>query len=267
MRTDSRIIAGARMPGRARVALLAVGLLVGLPALVVNLPAARVLAWLDPGAIVVHEASGPLRAGRAERVELPDSPALSPLTAVHWDLVLWRLATGVLQADVTGRLADIEAAGRVAVTPARALLVNDLNLHGPVAGYARQAAWPVVLAGDLRAHVDHARFEPGQPAREVRARAVWSDARVLVPLRFTLGEVVLVVEPVAGGQRATLDAEGGQLAMTGTWQHDADGRYRLDARVTLEPDAPRELHDLLVLLGAREEGEGRYRLRMEGRAR
>lgn len=254
------------MNRRALAILLLAGLLVGLPALVLNLPAGRVLAWVDPAAMAVHGASGPVRAGRAERVELPDSPALSPLTAVTWDLALWRLLTGVLHADVTARLADLEAEGRIAVTPTRTLLVDDLDLHGPVAGYARQAGWPISIDGDLRARVDHARFEAGQPARAVRARVVWSDARVLLPLRFSLGEVVLAIEPVADGQRATIDAEGGQLAMAGSWEHDADGHYRLDVRVRLASDAPRELHDLMALLGAQREGEGRYRIRMEGRA-
>lgn len=254
------------MSRRALAALLAVGLLVGLPVLVVNLPAARVLAWVDPAAISVHGASGPVRAGRAERVVLPDSPALSPLTAVSWDLALWRLLTGALHADVRARLAGLEADGRVAVTPGRTLLVNEMNLRGPVAGLARQAAWPVAAGGSLEAHVAHARFEPGQPARDVRARAVWHDARLLMPLRFTLGEVVIEVEPVTGGQRATIDAEGGQLAMAGSWEHQVGGRYRLDLRLELSRDAPRELRDLLILLGAREEGEGRYRLHMAGRA-
>lgn len=254
------------MNRRALAILPVVGLLVGLPALVLNLPAARVFAWMDPAAIIVHDASGPLRAGRAERVELPDSPALSPLTAVTWDLALWRLLSGALHADVTARLADLEAEGRFAVTPGRTLVVDDLDLAGPVSGYARQAAWPVAVGGSLEAHIVHARFEPGQPARDIRARAVWRDARVLAPLRFSLGEVVLEAEPVAGGQRATIDAEGGQLAMAGTWERDADGRYRLDVRLVLASGAPRELHDLLTLLGARREGEGRYRIRMEGRA-
>lgn len=246
-------------------AALVLAVLVGLPALVVNLPAARVLAWTDPAAIVVHDARGPVRAGRAERVELPDSPALSPLTAVTWDLALWRLLTGVLQADVQGRLADIEGDGKLAVTPARTLLIDDLTLRGPVAGLAQQAGWPVLLGGDLRAHIVHARLERGRPPRAVQGRAVWSDARLRAPLRLSLGEVVLEVGPTESGQRATLDAEGGELAVDGEWELDTDGRYRVDFVFTPAEDAPKELHELLALIGAREEG-GRYRIRMDGRA-
>lgn len=246
----------------ALAAVIALVLLAGLPALVVNLPAARVLAWVDPAGISVHGASGPLRAGRAERVELPDVPVL---TAVTWDMTLWRLATGLLHADVHAQLADVEADGQVSVTPARTLRIDDLELHGPVAGLARAAGWPVALGGNLRAHIGHARLERGQPPRDVRGRATWSNARLYAPLPLSLGEVTIDIEPAGNGHRATVNAEGGELDVDGEWELDADGRYRVDFLFTPSERAPKQVHDLLALLGAREEG-GRYRIRMDGRA-
>lgn len=253
------------MSRRAIAGLVALGLFVYLFALIVNVPAARVLAWVDPPGVSVHDANGRIWAGRAGRVELAQPTAIPPLSAVTWDVIAWRLLTGALHVDVQARAATLEAEGRVGVTAGGTVVVEGLTLRGPVDGLTRQAAVPVVAGGNLLARIEHARIESGQP-RAVRGRAVWSDARLEAPLQLALGDVVVEIEPVEGGQRATIEAAGGELEIAGDARLEADGRYRLDLTLTPTDELPQEVRDMLTLV-ARQDAAGDYVIRQEGRLR
>ncbi len=253
------------MSRRAIAGLVTLGVLVYVLALVATVPAARALAWVNPPAVTLHGVGGRAWAGTADRVELDAAPQLPALTGVAWDLVAWRLLTGQLHADLEARAAGLEARGRVGVTPGRALVLRGLTLRGPVTGLARQAPFELAASGRLLARVEQARIEAGIP-RAVRARAVWSDARLGSPLALALGDVIVEVEPKAGGQRARIEASGGDLAIDGTASLDADGGYRLDVTLTPAEGAGERLREMLLLV-ARENGDGGYVIRRSGRLR
>lgn len=251
------------MSRRAAAGLVAFGVLAYGLALVATVPAARALAWIDPPGITLHGVSGRAWAGAADRLALDAGSGLPPITAVTWDIVAWRLLTGQLHADFEARSAGLEARGRIGVTPARTLIVSGTTLRGPVAGLARQAPFPVAASGQLLARVERARIEAGTP-RAVRARAVWSDANLQAPLAVALGDVVVEVEPESDGQRAVIEASGGDLAIDGTASLDADGGYRLEVTLTPGSGASERLREMLLLV-AREDGDGNYVIRQSGR--
>ncbi|MDX1609899.1 MAG: type II secretion system protein N, partial [Halofilum sp. (in: g-proteobacteria)] len=59
-------------------------------------------------------------------------------------------------------------------------------------------------------------------------------------------------------------AEGGELAIDGNARLQADGRWQLDLKLVPSAEAGERLHELLTLRGAREDGQGNYRLRRSG---
>jgi len=122
---------------------------------------------------------------------------------------------------------------------------------------------PVAAGGQLLARIEQARIEAGVP-RAVRARAVWSDARLDAPLEVALGNVVVEVEPVEAGQQATVEARGGELIIDGGASIGADGSYQLELALTPTDGASQQLREMLLLV-AREDGQGGYVIRQRGR--
>lgn len=251
------------MSRRAGLGLALLGAAVYTLALVATLPAAHALAWADPAGIEVDGAAGSIWAGTAERVVWRREPGLPVLTEVGWDLAAWRLLTGRLQADVRANAAGLEIDGRVGTGRDGELRLSGLALRGPVGPLLEQAPLPVAASGTLLARIERARLVAGQP-RDVRGRAVWSGARLQAPLALSLGDVLLEVEPADGSQRARISAQGGELAINGNARLQADGRWQLDLNLVPSAQAGERLHKLLTLMGAREDGQGNYRLRRSG---
>lgn len=251
------------MSRRAALALVLLGVAVYTLALVATVPAARALAWIDPPGVEVQGAAGSVWDGTAERVVLQRQPDLPALTGIGWDVAAWRLLTGRLQAEVRAGVAGLEADGRVVAGPGGELRLAGFTLRGPVGPLLEQAPLPVAASGTLLARIERARWVAGQP-RDVRGRAVWSGARLQAPLALSLGNVLLEVEPDEGGQRARIGAEGGELAIDGNARLQADGRWQLDLKLVPSAEAGERLPELLTLMGAREDGQGNYRLRRSG---
>ena len=98
----------------------------------------------------------------------------------------------------------------------------------------------------------------------MRARAVWSDAQLEAPLEVALGNVVVEVEPLDGGQQATVEASGGDLAIDGGASIGDDGSYQLELTLKPTDGAGQQLREMLLLV-AREDGQGGYVIRQRGR--
>jgi len=245
------------------IGLLCLGLAAYALALGFAAPAARVIAWTDPPGVVIDDAGGSVWAGHARRVAIAGAPV--PLNDVSWNVAAWRLITGELGGDVAAELAGLRARGYVAVAGDRSLRFADMTVRGPISGLLEQLPYPVAAAGSVLARVESGSLVDGVP-RNVRGRAVWSDARLQAPLAVALGEVVAEFEPDGETQVVDVRARDGVVEIDGRITLEVDGRYEIELALEPTDRADSRVRDTLTLVG-RPDAQGRYRIRQSGRLR
>jgi len=227
-----------------RTVALAGALLVGLLAgVVAHLPAARVLAWIDPAGIDAAGVSGSVWSGRAQRVDF-GGPA--PASDVRWDMAAWRLLTAQASGTAELELAGARIDGVFAVSPGGRLRVTDTRIEGPANALVTLAEVPALAVdGQLIARIESAAWT-GQKLAGATGQFQWNDARLIAPLQLALGQVSGRLSPQGEGRhRLTLDNRGGQVSLEGTIDLSADGRYTVDLTMQPAPDAPAEVADTL----------------------
>lgn len=245
------------------VGLLCLGLVAYAVTLLLAAPAARVIAWADPPGVTIDGAGGRVWAGHARRVEIAGAPV--PLNDVRWDVTAWRLVTGELGSEVAAEVAGLEAQGYVAVAGDGSLRVADMTVRGPVSALLERLPYPVAAAGSVLARIESGSLVDGVP-RNVRGRAVWSDARMQAPIAVGLGEVVAEFEPDGETQVVDVRARDGVVEIDGRITVQVDGRYDIELALKPTGQAGSRVRDTLTLLG-QPDAQGRYKVRQSGRLR
>jgi len=249
------------MTRRGWIGLGAFGVLVYLVALVATFPAARALALGDPPQIRADGVSGSVWAGSAQRVAFGGPVPLDDLT---WDLAAWRLLTGRIGGDADFHVAGAHVTGTFVASPGGHLAASGVTLKGPMASLVELAPVPILAAeGEMLAHVDEAIFDGRRP-RRLQGQFQWENAALVAPVQVALGTVRGQVTPVDDGAHSfEIESSGGQVVIEGGIRLLADGRYRVDLRLTPARDAPPRIADTLGMVAQRA-GNGAFVIRRSG---
>jgi hypothetical protein len=216
--------------------------------LVVLLPARVAFAVLGLPPAAASGVSGTLWKGTVEHLAI-GGVDLGPL---RWDVLLSRLATAQLAADIEATLPDGFANGTVAVGIGSRIAISGLEAAAPLALLAPAAA---PGGGQLAARFDTLKLRDGQVAAAVGTVKL---ADVVLPLAAAgrqLGagtyEVTFDAPDVEPGQPLTgqLRDGGGPLEIAGTVTITPPRSYELEGTAKARPDAPAELRQALQMLG------------------
>lgn len=208
-------------PRRLVFALLLLGLLSFLLALVLRLPAAQAWQWFGEDLPVQLEGlSGTLWDGRAARLHYQGET----FHDARWQFLPAHLLSARATVDIALRAEEGRIQGRLTSGLRRDLHLQDLRLDLPAAQVLRlagQDALPVDVDGRLDAFLERVRLEADGSLREIRGLLNWIDGS------FSLGD------PISLGSYA-LRIDGDRDRLQGQLQ-DVDAVLRLEGEVVLLP--------------------------------
>ncbi|MBC7943934.1 MAG: type II secretion system protein N [Burkholderiales bacterium] len=245
------------------------GLLIYLVFLIATLPAAvaaRMLAGWTDNTVRLHRPDGTFWRGSADALIITLPPQQSwRLTAVDWDIVIWRLVKGEIAADI--RMADAKAPttatlsygwGRTRLRDVEAALpANDTLL----------AIWPQLglwqPGGQFRFATADFSFNANEKVATGDAELRWLNASTSLSKVNPLGDYRAAIS--ASGDKADVRVTTLQGALqvegNGAWSAQRGASFTGTARADAEQRAQQreELSDLLKLLG-KEQAPGEFRL-------
>ncbi len=248
---------------------LALGLGTYLVALLATFPAARAYAlahaYLPPQlaqlAVGPGGIEGTVWTGRVRDLRL-DGLAFGEL---RWRLAPWSLFLGRLDGRLAGRLADGNLESGVDLARDGSVSLHELQGRLPADTLTRRlSGLPVAAAGTLNFGISELVLR-GDRLQRLEGPVVWSGARLVAPVALDLGALKVDFHTGDDGRiGGRLEDGGGPLALAGSVSLEADGRYRVDARLGTRPGASKGLRQALARLGPAD-AHGRVRLRFQGR--
>ncbi len=214
--------------------------------LVATLPVSVVLPWLPKSVpLTIDGAQGTIWNGRAAQVRY-DRLALG---AVSWKIHPVSLLLGRLNADFRLQGEGLQAKGHVTLKPDRSLGLADTLVDAEVAKLPLppQAAL-VSPAGKINATIRSLSLID-RKVQGADADILWNDAQIRSPTRMALGQLVLNVTGKNGQLNGVLESHKGPLKVKGTIDLLASGLLKTNIRLAPEPSTPREIRDIVPLLG------------------
>jgi general secretion pathway protein N len=246
---------------RVWLRLLAAGLAAYVLFLVLTLPAARALPYLEQSLpdVQVQGVSGTLWSGQAASLRI----AGLPFEAVTWRWQPLGLFKGAVEFAVEAGLGGQPVAARVGSGLLAGRYASDI--------VARLSASDVLYwSGMTMARLD-GRFDilidrvegigSGLPA--AAGTVGWTPAKVLEPMDLDLGEVRLETRIEDGRTFGNLVASGGALAFTGELTANPDGNYRIVGEARKKAALPQAVDSFLASFA--EYSNGAYRLEWSDR--
>lgn len=231
------------------------GVVTFLAFLVTGLPARVAARWLMPAGVQITDVDGSLWRGSAAAVTA-GSMRLGPLS---WSLSATALLSGHARANVQAMIGSGEFSGTVDLSATRRFVCLECRYEGPAGSL--QSLVPVLagLEGSLHGEVTVLEIANGWPLRIV-ATLKFSGVPLRIPgapvrpgMPTASFEISTAADPVPDDgliEALILDA-GGPVQLSGQLAIRPPGNYELSARVKPRADAPREVTEALVALGAR----------------
>jgi hypothetical protein len=236
------------------IAVIALGLVVYLLGLVVNLPAARLAPVLAERGVVLESARGSIWEGAGSRLLVRGLEIPAP----SWDLS----GPALFMGRVNARLATGWGDARVRAGMGGDLALRDVDMIIPLETLRGiPGAEALSLGGDLVLDLAGIEVSDSIP-RRAQGRVLWRDA-VIGSLGTDLGGYEVVLETINETITGRIRDTGGPVEASGAVALEPDGQYRLDLRLAARAGAEPFIENGLRLLGP-QDPRGGVRLTRQG---
>jgi len=232
-------------------------------ALLVNLPANRLLSWVDTQPLRLEGVSGSLLDGHANRLQINPEQRIDNL---DWQITLSSLLKARLGSQLTFNYLEGKGSAHAAVSASQTLYLNDGRFE--IAAKQLEALLPLPLAtfsGQITALIDSAVIKQSGP-EEITGRLFWSKASLTTPMPATvkLGQVSADINTDDDGLiLVKLYNKGGDLALDGKLTLSAQGQYDLDLKITPARNTTAAIRNGLSQMAQRQ-SDGSYRIKDKG---
>ena len=226
---------------------IALGVIVFLATLVIQIPAAVAYRWLAPDTIRLTGINGTLWGGRARL----GSVEVLGFQDLKWDLKPTRLLLGRVAADVSMQLGEGFLEGGIATgLSGNSLIADELKGSCSLANFKDLV--PIAgLGGILNLDLKRLVIDRGIPSeaegsiRVGRLTVAAAGGDILGDYQLTFEES-LPEEGIAGRIK---DLGTGPFEVAGSLRVAADGNFALQGTIKSRPSAPAHLHGMLQFLG------------------
>ncbi|MGF1643526.1 MAG: type II secretion system protein N [Thiotrichales bacterium] len=214
--------------------------------LVVTVPARWVLQYATlPAELSISAVTGTLWRGQADTVRWRNLPEV----AVQWKLKPTSLLLGRLGINVTATRTGLRLAGDLIVYRDQTLSATDVTFDGELATLPiAPEAMLIAPEGQIKARFDSLLWEH-ERIETLSGIVLWDPARIAAPVRYELGELALKLTGATGKITGQLSSANGPIDAVGTLDLDPQGVLKTDIRLNPKPETPREIRDLLPMLG------------------
>jgi len=231
-------------------------------ALVVTLPTAHLLQWVDTRPAQLSGVGGSVWHGSAQRVKVQDVIA----DDVRWQFLPARLLAGELAFGVQAQYAGGPVAGRLSADWRRELHLRAFSYRLDAQRLADFMPLPIAeFSGEIETDLEQVTVRDGA-LQTVTGKVRWEQATLTSPFDTMLGDYRINVRTTERGHRAELRGEGGSLAAEGEVRVQQDGRFNVAVTLTPARNAPGELVQQLNFIG-RKQRNGKYLLKHDGNLR
>lgn len=231
-------------------------------ALVVTLPTAQVLQWVDTRPAQLSGVGGSVWHGSAQRVKVDQVSA----DDVRWRFLPARLLWGEVAFGVQAQYEGGPAAGRVSADWRRELHLREFSYRLDAKRLADFMPLPIAeFSGEIVTDLDQVTMQNGQ-LQTVSGRVRWDKATLTAPFQTLLGDYRVNLRTTERGHRAEVRGEGGSLAAEGEVRVQQNGRFNAEITLTPARNAPSELVQQLGFFARRQRG-GKYLIRQSGSLR
>ncbi len=247
----------------ARLILLGAAVFIG--ALLMTLPAARVLAPLQVPGLQLFGIEGNLASGRIHGVASNNRPLLEEL---HWQLSPLQLLLVRLGYEVSGNIAsantDETFAAKLSLSPLGRWTVRELKAGLSLRSLAAMAGQTYLpLEGRAQLDLNELNWKQGKPlvaqGSLKLAELRWTLAQTPLPL----GDYEAVVTPKGEDLEVKINTLSGPLEVEGEGSYKADRSYELRLQLRPRNGADPALQNLLRTLG-NPDNQAWYHLRRNG---
>ncbi len=170
-----------------------------------------------------------------------------PIGRVQWQLSPFPLLLGKLKADVDIAGEGVSAHGRLTASRDQVIVLNDTTIDADLAKLPLPPTLMATPGGKAHAIIEHARIENRWPT-ELDADITWQPARLLAPFELDAGKATLKVSSANNQLNGDLRTEGA-LDAKGKLTLSRNGAFSANIKVAPTQDTPRELRDMLPMLG------------------
>lgn len=229
-------------------------------------PAAPIVKRVEPNIqpIVLTGVGGKLLSGTVERITYNDDVFPVELTEATWKMLPGKLLSAALGVNFSfkayGGLGDGDFERRISGD----MNLRDVNFTGPAKGLEPLLPLPIAtFSGQFAVQVEVAELR-NQLLTKLVGRLSWTNALLETPIAANIGNLVIDIAPVdEQTHRAVIEADGGDVKVSGSIDLLDNGDFSTNVVVEPEPDASPELLNALRGLG-KADNKGRYRLQRKG---
>ncbi len=232
-------------------------------ALLINLPASRLLSWVDIQPLSLEGVSGSLLDGHANRLQINPEQQIDNL---NWQITLSSLLKARLGSQLEFNYLGGKGNAHAAVSANQTLYLNEARFE--IAAKKLEVLLPLPLAtftGEITALIDSAMIKQSG-AEEITGRLFWNKASLTTPMPATvkLGQVSADISTDDNGLiLVKLNNKGGDLALDGKLTLSAQGQYDLDLKITPAGNTAAAIRNGLSQMAQRQ-SDGSYRIKDKG---
>ena len=214
--------------------------------LLATLPVHFGLKYLpDSLPIVITGAQGTIWNGQAADIRWQNQS----LGQLEWELHALPLLKAQLKTDFTLTGKDLNAHGEASVMSDQTLRFTDTSLRAQLAALPiAKAQLLVTPEGTLNASIRDLVYAENL-VQSADADFIWKPASITSPVKYDLGEIELKVTGENARLEGKLDSRNSPLQATGTLELSPQGLFKADILLTPNKTTPRELRDMLPMLG------------------
>jgi general secretion pathway protein N len=225
--------------------------------LIATLPVRFGLQFLpDNIPIQITGAQGTIWNGEAANLHWQNQ-SLGRLT---WKLHALPLFTAQLAADFTLAGDHLNAQGKAHIKMDQSIQLTDTRLHAELSALPIPKAHLLVTPeGALNAVIRNLVYAKNL-VQTADADFFWNPARITSPVKYDLGELELKVTGNNAELTGKLDSRNGPIKVDGTLDLSPQGSLRADIQVSPTQTTPKELRDMLPMLG-KPNNQGAIRLK------
>lgn len=196
--------------------------------------------------------SGSLWKGQIASVTVPNAQ----ITDLTWTFAPAKLLTGLLAADMEGKVQAVQMKGQCGLAWNTNLACSPLNLELPAASLGELSPalknLPVSLGGTFRAIVDDIDWDR-ESIPSLNGLLIWADGSVQTPIAVNLGGQYRAKIKEGTGKQAlniALQSDQAMISLDGKLDVEKDGQYEVELFLRPVAEADPSIVQGLSLLGA-----------------
>jgi general secretion pathway protein N len=177
-----------------------------------------------------------------------------------WKLHALPLLKAELSTDFTLKGNDLDATGSARMTRNQTLQLTDTQLQVDLSALPLSKTQLLVTAeGKINAQIRSLHYAD-KLVQSADADFVWKPAHITSPVKYDLGEIELQVTGENAELQGILNSHNGPIKAAGILDLSPQGLFKADIKLTPNRTTPKELRDMLPLLG-RPDSNGAVKLK------